>query len=387
MLPFEDRKRLASGFEIDACFVPRVFAVSAAIDEQVQHRAVGEVCGGFGLCFCNVAITIVSANCVQVRTGKIVAVFYSAIIVANDFANTRTIRDRDRSNVVAIGDRASVMTHNAPANFDKLGATNCTNIIAVDDFCIVDVKASNTANNIGSVAGNAAMVAAIFNRSIRSVAHNAADDVLNIAGGYVTGHCQVFDRAVFYSTEQTGILEVARNVQTGNGVAVAVKCALIVNLISFGKVSDGRPRFVIQINGCCQHSTRATVLRLAVGAIDNIPESLQLFGGADLIGVALRAAAGHRGVKCAAGDGTAAGDCAVKNAAGDGSIVDDLAVECAAFDGAAGGNGHFAIEHSPAGACNGTGTVFCISQHDVAFNRAAVGVKNPIARYLRADDV
>ena len=62
MLPFEDRKRLASGFEIDACFVPRVFAVSAAIDEQVQHRVVGEVCGGFGLCFCNVAITIVLAT-------------------------------------------------------------------------------------------------------------------------------------------------------------------------------------------------------------------------------------------------------------------------------------------------------------------------------------
>ena len=92
-----------------------------------------------------------------------------------------------------------------------------------------------------------------------------------------------------------------------------------------------------------QHSTRATVLRLAVGAIDNIPEPLQLFGGADLIGVALRAAAGHRGVKCAAFDGTAAGDCVVKDAAGDGSVVDDLAVECAFFDGAAGGNGHFAL--------------------------------------------
>ena len=96
----------------------------------------------------------------------------------------------------------------------------------------------------------------------------------------------------------------------------------------------------------------STVRRLAVGAIDNIPEQLQLFGGADLIGVALRAAAGHRGVKCAAFDGTAAGDCVVKDAAGDGagvvyraveraagdgSVVDDLAVERAAFDSAAGG--------------------------------------------------
>ena len=151
--------------------------------------------------------------------------------------------------------------------------------------------------------------------------------------------------------------------------------------------TDGRPRFVIQINVRSQHSIRATVLRLAARTVDNIPEQLQLVGGANLIGVCLRAAAGHRGVKCAAGDGTAAGDCVVKDAAGDGSVVDDLAVECAAFDGAAGGNGHFAIEHSPAGACNGTGTVFCISQHDVAVNRAAVGEKFPIARYLRAGDV
>ena len=121
-----------------------------------------------------------------------------------------------------------------------------------------------------------------------------------------------------------------------------------------------------------------------------------------MIGVCLRAAAGHRGVKCAAVDSAVAGDYAGKNAAVDSAVVDDLAVECAAgdgsvvghltvecaaFDGATGGNGHFAIEHSPAGACNGTGTVFCISQHDVAVNRAAVSVKNPIARYLRAGDV
>ena len=152
--------------------------------------------------------------------------------------------------------------------------------------------------------------------------------------------------------------------------------------------TDGRPRFVIQINVRSQHSPRATVRRLAARTVDNIPEQLQLVGGADLIGVALRAAAGYRGVKCAAGDGTAAGDCAVKNAAGDGSVVDDLAVECAAFDDTVGGNGHFAIEHSPAGACNDTGTVYCISQHDVAVNRTADGVKLPIAGIiLRAGDV
>ena len=147
--------------------------------------------------------------------------------------------------------------------------------------------------------------------------------------------------------------------------------------------TDGRPRFVIQINVRSQHSPRATVRRLAARTIDNIPEPLQLVGGADLIGVALRAAAGHRGVKCAAFDGTAAGDCVVKDATGNGSVVDDLAIEFTAFDGAAGGNGHFAVELRLASACNGTGTDCCVcwvSQHDVAVNRAAVGEKFPIAR-------
>lgn len=111
--------------------------------------------------------------------------------------------------------------------------------------------------------------------------------------GYVTCHCQVFNRAAFYSTEQTGTPEFARNVQAGNGVAAAVKCALVVNLVSFGKVSDGRPRFVIQINVRCQHSIRATVLRLVARTIDNIPEQLQLVSGADLIGIGCCAKAVH----------------------------------------------------------------------------------------------
>ena len=138
----------------------RIVAVSL---EQCQHRAVGKFCGGFGLCFCNVAITIVFANCVQVRTGKIVAVFYSIRIMASDFANRCIIRDR--SNVVAIGDRATITTHNAADSFGIIDAANCANVIAVDD-CTRAVKASNTANNAGSAASNAAMVAAIFDHSI-----------------------------------------------------------------------------------------------------------------------------------------------------------------------------------------------------------------------------
>ena len=92
-----------------------------------------------------------------------------------------------------------------------------------------------------------------------------------------------------------------------------------------------------------------------------------------MIGVVLCAAAGYRGIKCAVVDG---------------SVVDDLAVEYAFFDGAAGGNGHFAIEHSLAGAYNGTGIVG-FSQHDVAVHQAAVGVKLPIDIRIprRAGDV
>ena len=172
-LSIEHGQGLASCGQIFAFVCPRVSIVVAfASLEQRQHRVVGEVCGGFGLCFCNVAITIVLANCVQVRTGKIVAVFYSAIITANDFANS--IITFNRSNIVAIGDRAHVKPRNT-ASFINC-ASNCANIIAVDDSRIVNITASNTANIIATAASNAAIVAAIFNRrSIQSAAHNAAD--------------------------------------------------------------------------------------------------------------------------------------------------------------------------------------------------------------------
>ena len=158
--------------------------------------------------------------------------------------------------------------------------------------------------------------------------------------------------------------------------------------------ADGRPFLIIQINVRSQHSADFGFI-WGFGIIHLIPEPFQPLGGGNLIGVGLRAAAGgkrggagDRTVECAADDGTVVGHLAVVHAAGDGSVVDDLAVEFTAFDGAAGGNGHFAIEHSPAGACNGTGTVYCISQHDVAVNRTADGVKLPIAGIiLRAGDV
>ena len=174
-LSIEHGQGLARRIQILAFVCPRVSIVVAfASLEQRQHRVVGEVCGGFGLCFCNVAI-IALANCVQIRTGKIVAVFYSANIIANDFANSITIMEHfNRSNIVAIGDRAHVKSRNT-ASFNNC-AGNCANIIAVDDSRIVNITASNTANKIATAASNAAIVAAIFNRrSIQSAAHNAAD--------------------------------------------------------------------------------------------------------------------------------------------------------------------------------------------------------------------
>ena len=188
---------------------------------------------------------------------------------------------------------------------------------------------------------------------------------------------------------------------------ITVKCARVGKVFRSCILSnaDRRPRFVIQINVRCQHSADFGFF-FGFCIVHLIPEPFQPLGGADLIGVCLRAVSGYPGVKCAAGDGAAAGDYAGKNAVGDsavvddlavecaavdGSVVDDLAVECAFFDGAVGGNGHFAFEHSLASACNGTGTVafIFISQHDVAVNRATVGVKFPpvIRIQQRAGDV
>ena len=160
-LSLEHRQGLTCCSHILAAVPWRIVAVSL---EQRQHRAVGKFCGGFGLCFFSVAKTIVSANSVQVRTGKIVAVFYSARITANNFATT--IAARDSSNIVAIRDCAIVIPRNAAASFDSIAVTNCTNIITVDDCRTVVVNASNTATISVTTAKNAAIVAAIFNRSI-----------------------------------------------------------------------------------------------------------------------------------------------------------------------------------------------------------------------------
>ena len=96
-----------------------------------------------------------------------------------------------------------------------------------------------------------------------------------------------------------------------------------------------------------------------------------------MIGVVLRAAAGHRGVKCAAGDFAVAGDYAGKNAVVDSAVVDDLAVECAVTDRAL--VGHSAVELGGVcaaaldDACVGAVVVFRI-KHDCAVYRTAIGL-------------
>ena len=214
-----------------------------------------------------------------------------------------------------------------------------------------------------------------------------------------TRHRQIPDGAAVYIAEQADIMRAAVDGQIFDGMALAVKCAGVGRRPRIKGITnaDWRPCFAAQINVFRQFGADFGVFYIICCIfciIHLIPEPFQPLGGANLIGVCLRAAAGgkrggagDRTVECATGDGAVIGDCTGKNAAGDGAVVDDLAVEYAAFDGAAGGNGHFAIEHSLAGACNGTGTLCCISQHDVAVNRAAVGEKFPIARCRRAGDV
>ena len=109
--------------------------------------------------------------------------------------------------------------------------------------------------------------------------------------------------------------------------------------------TDGRPRFVIQINVRSQHSIRATVLRLAARTVDNIPEQLQLVGGADLIGRDCGAEAVH--VNGFIADSVGHRNAAIHRAAGHGKFAvasgeNEHTVtaiyRCATFDTAA---GHF----------------------------------------------
>ena len=76
---------------------------------------------------------------------------------------------------------------------------------------------------------------------------------------------------------------------------------------------------IIQINIRCQHSARATVRHLAVGAVDNIPEQLQLVGGADLIGRDCGAEAVH--VNGVIADSVGHRNAAIHRAAGHGKFA------------------------------------------------------------------
>ena len=160
--------------------------------------------------------------------------------------------------------------------------------------------------------------------------------------GHGTGYRQIFDGGVHHIAEQTAVLVAVVDIQTGDGMAVAVKCARVGEInsgtIIFRSISNAnrRPFLIFQINVRCQHGTDFGFF-FGFCIVHLIPEPFQPRGGANLIGVALRAAAGDESggaVKCAAFDGTAAGDCVVKDAAGDGAVVGDLAGKLALFDDA-----------------------------------------------------
>ncbi len=57
--------------------------------------------------------------------------------------------------------------------------------------------------------------------------------------------------------EQTAVLVAVVDIQAGDGMPIAVKCARVgkVFLSCILSNADWRPRFVFQINVCCQHDT------------------------------------------------------------------------------------------------------------------------------------
>ena len=162
MLPFEDRKRLASGFEIDACFVPRMFAVIAAIDEQVQHRAVGEFFLGSGR----------TRACVA----QIVAVGGAVAGVASDCADVFVAGNA--ADVIAVGDLRSRVVIQSKDTAGSGAAIDLADVIAIADrYRIIDrVGISDNSSNrtVSACVGYRTEVGAVFNQTVNKRTGNAA---------------------------------------------------------------------------------------------------------------------------------------------------------------------------------------------------------------------
>lgn len=249
-------------------------------------------------------------------------------------------------------------------------------IVAVADRGTAIHRSGNSANIRWNFVGSRsirhrAIIGAVFDRTASEVTYNAAQ----ISGitGHISGHRYIPDHRVFRGAEQAQtdlILDrrgvIYRHIHALDGMSLSVKGTGVVQGRVYGerpRICDGRPCLhglaagaggIIPVRVKCtvvendvvrQHSARATVRRLAVGTIDNIPEQLQLVGGADLIGRDCGAEAVH--VNGFIADSIGHHNAAIHRAAGHGKFAvvsgaDEHTVaaihRCATFDTAA---GHF----------------------------------------------
>ena len=168
------------------------------------------------------------------------------------------------------------------------------------------------------------LVGAVLEGAAISGARNAAG---MFAAFHRTRHRQIPDGAAVYIAEQADIMRAAVDGQIFDGMALAVKCAGVGRRPRIKGITnaDWRPCFAVQINVFRQFGADFGVWFLCC-IIHLIPEPFQPLGGANSIGVCLRAAAG--------GKRGGAGNPAAKCAAGNGSVVGDLAGKRALFDDA-----------------------------------------------------
>ena len=116
--------------------------------------------------------------------------------------------------------------------------------------------------------------------------------------GHGTGYRQIFDGGVHHIAEQTAVLVAVVDIQTGDGMAVAVKCARVGEInsgtIIFRSISNAnrRPFLIFQINVRCQHGTDFGFF-FGFCIVHLIPEPFQPRGGVDLIGISCGAKAVH----------------------------------------------------------------------------------------------
>ena len=107
ILPVKHRQCLTHRRQILTLAVPRVFTVVTAMDQQRQHRAVGELCGGLGAggFIYGAIFHIVFRDGIFSCGIQIVAIFYCFTVAANNFADERACHGASVIAVVDLGSR------------------------------------------------------------------------------------------------------------------------------------------------------------------------------------------------------------------------------------------------------------------------------------------